>query len=103
MIDGIRDLLYNGKPLVVEASDWRAVEARLRKARIKFWAWKRFTSSDGGDCAAVSVPAKQYKRAQAIAGMSDEKRRSWGALGKVVMALFLLGLVAAYVMAGGAL
>ena len=102
MIDGIRDLLYNGKPLVVEAENWRDVEAKLRKARIKFWAWQRFTSSDGGDVACVSVPAKQYKRAQQLAGMSDEKRAPWGLVGKLLIAAVILAIVA-FVLMGGAL
>jgi hypothetical protein len=101
MFDAIWDLFRNGKPLVVEAANWRGVEVGLRKARIKFWAWQRFESSDGGDCVAVSVPAKQYKRAQEIAGMSDEKHAPWGFFGKLLIAVVILGLVG-FVLMGGA-
>ena len=102
MIDGIRDLLQNGKPLVVESANWKAVEAKLREEGIQFWGWQRFTSSDGGDCAAVSVPADDYERAQELAGMGDEKHAPWGLLGKLLIAAIILAIVV-FVLMGGAM
>ena len=99
MIDGIRDLLQNGKPLVVESDNWRGVEAELREAGISFWGWQRFQSDDGGDCIGVNVPAADWERAQEIAGMTGASD-GLGWMIKAIVALALLALVAAVM--GGA-
>ena len=100
MIDAIRDLFQNGQPLVVEADNWRGVEAELKEAGISTWGWQRFTSDDGGDCVGVSVAAADYERAQEIAGMSGGGDSLWGLFGKLLIAAVLLALVVLALMGG---
>ena len=102
MIDAIRDLLQNGQPIVVEAENWRGIEAQLRAAGIQFWGWQRFTSDDGADCIGVNVPANDHAEAREIAGMTDGDGSFWGMLGKALIAIVLIALVALAI-AGGAL
>ena len=102
MIDAIRDLLQNGKPIVVDADNWRGVEAELRSAGIQFWGWQRFQSDDGGDCIGVNVPAGDHERAMEIAGMTGSNDSMWGLFGKLLIAAVLLALVVIVLM-GGAL
>ncbi len=105
MIDGIRDLLQNGKPIVVESDNWRGVEEELREEGIRFWGWDRFESDDGGDCIGVNVPAADHERAMEIAGMTGSNDSLWGYFGKALIAAVLLALLAllAAVALGGAL
>lgn len=102
MIDAIRDLLQNGKAIVVEADNWRGVEAELRAAGIQFWGWQHFASSDGGDCIGVNVPGEDHAAAMEIAGMTDGGDSMWGWFGKAIIAVVLLALTAMVLM-GGAL
>ena len=99
MIDGIRDLLQNGKPIVVNADDWTEVEAQFKKAGIQFWGWQRFDASDGGDCVGVNVPAGDWERAQEIAEM-DGAADPYGWLLRSIVVIILLVTIALVLLSG---
>ena len=99
MIDGIRDLIQNGKPIVVNADDWPEVEAQFKRANIQFWGWQHFDSDDGGDCVGVNVPAGDWERAQEIAEM-DGAVDPYGWLLRSIVVIILLVTIALVLLSG---
>lgn len=95
MLDLTRDLIQNGKPIVVSSENWTEVEARFKQEGVRFWGWQRFQSSDGGDCIGVSVSADNYERAKELAEMDGGGDALAGYVVKGIVALFLLALLLA--------
>lgn len=95
MFDGFLDLFKQGKTIVVASANATEIEKRLRRAKIFFWGWTRFTASDGGDCVGFMVAKKDWKRARKIAGMEDRVKptRVWEFLEKAIVVAVILGSV----------
>jgi hypothetical protein len=103
------NVLTDARSLVVDAAQWPAVEAVLKRSRIAYWGFVDFDESEAGAyCVGVSVHAADMPRINELLGWNDggetyagDKGQGWRWLGAIVGLLVVAILLGAAALALG--